>query len=361
MSIFLLLLAAFVLASALPANAEIRVIINGRQIYFEVPPTQINGRTMVPLRGVFEALGAEVRWNSSQRRVYAQRSGTEIELGVGDRNALVNRRTIYLDVPPAMMRGRVMVPLRFVAESLGSDVKWLSSTQTVEISDSQAGNSTPAGTNQQVQITEFTHNAQKPLSIGESLVFYLKGTPGGVAQVTVPGIGRTINMPEISPGTYSAGYPLSNKNPFANQTPSATLTVGNTRIQAKAAYPILINVPVWGQHSRPSPTPTAGQSYSLQAPIITSPSNGAMINTPINISGRANPNTTVVVSVASVTSSGQNGGKSEQKIRSDTRGNFNTTITPQTTGSQTKHYIQVYQLNSRNRRSPASSIQVYQQ
>ncbi len=284
-SVFLLLLGAFVLASALPAYAEIRVLINNRQIYFEVPPAQINGRTMVPLRGVFEALGAEVRWNSSQRRVYAKRSSTEIELAVGDRNALVNRRTIYLDVPPMMLQGRVMVPLRFIAESLGSEVKWLSSTQTVEISDSQAGNSTTIGTNQQVQITEFTHNATKPLSIGETLIFYLKGTSGGVAQVTVPGISRTINLPEISPGVYSGGYPLSNKNPFANQTPSATLTVGNTRIQATATSPILINVPTWGQHTRPTPSPNAGNSSSSRnAPVIITPSNGTIVNTPFYLS-----------------------------------------------------------------------------
>jgi hypothetical protein len=315
---------------------------------------------MVPLRGIFEALGAEVKWHSLTQTISAKRGTTEVELTVGDQKASVDRKTIILDVPPTMIKERVMVPLRFIAEALGSDVKWHGATQTIEITDNQSTNNTNT-TDQTVRITEFTHNAIQPLNLGETLIFRLTGTPGGTAQVTVPGIARKINMREDSPGSYTAGYPLSKKNAVTNKVPTATLRLGNTTIQATAAYAILINIPVWGQS--PTPTPYGGQSNttSLSRPVINSPANGTSVTAPIYVAGTGAPNTTVVLSIASVTNSGQNGGTIEKRVQTDTQGNFRTTINPRNTNSQTNHVIRAYQLNSSNRHSPTATVQVYQQ
>jgi hypothetical protein len=346
----------------LSAYAEIKVIINGRQINFEVPPTQIRERTMVPLRGIFEALGAEVRWNSYSRSISANRNSTQVELTVGNERASVNGKTVYLDTPPMMVRERVMVPLRFIAEAFGSDVKWYGASQTIEITDSgnqpvAANPATPSP--QAVQITEFSHNASEALNLGETLIFFLRGTPGGIAQVTVPGVARAIRMREDSPGSYTAGYPLSNKNAFSNKIPTATLEVGSTTVRATATNPILIKVPTWGQPS--TQNPTWGQAATSGRPVITSPANGANVTAPIYIRGNAVPNMTVVLSIASVTSTGQNAGTVEHRVQSDSRGNFNTSMNPQTNSSQMKHVIRAYQIDSQNRNSATTTIEVYQQ
>ena len=114
--------------------ATIRVEVNGRAQYFSVPPRQIQNRTMVPLRGIFESLGARVEWNESQQSIIAIKGNTDVQLGIGDRRATVNRRVVYLDAPASIYRGSTMVPLRFVSEALGADVKWFDASQTVTIS-----------------------------------------------------------------------------------------------------------------------------------------------------------------------------------------------------------------------------------
>jgi hypothetical protein len=94
---------------------------------------QMNGRTMVPLRGIFESLGAQVNWDASTRMITANKNSTEVELTIGDPHATVNGQTVLLDSPAMIMDGSTMVPLRFISEALGADVKWFEATQTVSI------------------------------------------------------------------------------------------------------------------------------------------------------------------------------------------------------------------------------------
>ncbi|MHB1456566.1 MAG: DUF3300 domain-containing protein, partial [Armatimonadota bacterium] len=84
-------------------------------------------------RGIFEALGARVDWNADSRTIHATGSDTDVELIIGDRNAMVNGQTVRLDTPAMILRGSTMVPLRFISEALGADVKWFQATQSVSI------------------------------------------------------------------------------------------------------------------------------------------------------------------------------------------------------------------------------------
>ena len=113
--------------------AAIQVDVNGSPLYLNEPPTLMNGRTMVPLRGIFESLGAQVNWNASSRKITATKGVTDVQLGIGDNRATVNGKNVYLDAPAMIIRGSTMVPLRFVSEALGADVKWFEATQTVSI------------------------------------------------------------------------------------------------------------------------------------------------------------------------------------------------------------------------------------
>ncbi|MCW2278203.1 copper amine oxidase N-terminal domain-containing protein [Heliophilum fasciatum] len=115
------------------AGDAISVHINGVPMQFDVPATVIDGRTMVPLRGIFEALGAEISWHDDTMTVEATRGEQHITLPVGSKQAIIKGQLRDLDVPAMLMEGRTMVPARFVAESLGCNVAWDNATRTVLI------------------------------------------------------------------------------------------------------------------------------------------------------------------------------------------------------------------------------------
>src|SRR5262245_8328769 len=113
---------------------DISVRVNGELVrFYGTQPREIDGRIMVPLRGVLEQMGANVDWIPSDQTVIATRGRTEITLPIGSRVAKINGSEVQLDVPAMTIAGSTMVPLRFVSEALGADVVWLSRTQTVMI------------------------------------------------------------------------------------------------------------------------------------------------------------------------------------------------------------------------------------
>ena len=114
-------------------TAPIRVIVNGTQLTLDVPPTIQNGRTLVPMRAIFEALGASVHWDDSTSTIRAYRREDAIILQLGNRTAWVNGPELRMDLAPVAIGGRTMVPLRFVAEALGAEVAWVDATRTVTV------------------------------------------------------------------------------------------------------------------------------------------------------------------------------------------------------------------------------------
>ena len=84
----------------------------------------VQGRFLVPMRGIFEALGASVHWDGDTRTVTGNRAGTTVLLSIDSKIAQVNDNTVELDVPATIVEGRTYVPLRFISESLGANVSW---------------------------------------------------------------------------------------------------------------------------------------------------------------------------------------------------------------------------------------------
>ncbi len=114
------------------------VRVNGKVVSFAgTQPQTVTGRMMVPVRGVFEAIGAYVEYNPVHHRVKARRANESIELRMGDKVANRNGAEIELDVAPMTINGRMMVPLRFIAESLGADVNFTKETNTVDITTNE--------------------------------------------------------------------------------------------------------------------------------------------------------------------------------------------------------------------------------
>lgn len=126
------------------AVAAPTVIVDGRALEFDVPPLIERGRVLVPLRGVFEALGSEVRYEPVEKTVLATRGETIIILRPGDRVVYKNRQPLYLDVTAKNFNGRTMVPLRFVGEAMDAVVEWDGTAKTVLIT-SGFGNAPAAG------------------------------------------------------------------------------------------------------------------------------------------------------------------------------------------------------------------------
>ncbi len=112
---------------------ELEVYINGRKLRSDVPPIIIQGRTMVPLRGIFEALDTDVEYLAETRTITATRGTTKIQLTVDSNQAQINGQKVTLDVPPTIVNGRTLVPVRFISESTGQKVSWDEENQRVLI------------------------------------------------------------------------------------------------------------------------------------------------------------------------------------------------------------------------------------
>lgn len=116
-------------------DTPIKLFVNDTQYFMDPAPYIKDGRTLVPMRRVFEILGAKVSWNEAERSVTATKGNTEIKLYIGSQIAYKNGQAIQLEVPAEIMAstGRTMVPLRFVSEALGGTVNWVDSTRTITI------------------------------------------------------------------------------------------------------------------------------------------------------------------------------------------------------------------------------------
>lgn len=116
-----------------PSLAPISVWIDGEEVVFPVEPRMIDGTTLVPMRAIFEKLGATVQWNNENRSITAVKGTTEITLKLDRQTALVNGKEIQLEASPAIVDGSTVIPLRFVSEALGARVSWDGGTRTINI------------------------------------------------------------------------------------------------------------------------------------------------------------------------------------------------------------------------------------
>lgn len=113
----------------------ISVYVNGEKLVFDQEPIIKNGRTLVPMRGIFEALGADIEWNGAEKRVNADWGMNSLDLWIGGRNIeMGDGTTVMLDVPAQVINGRTLVPLRAVSQCMGANVVWDGSTKTINIS-----------------------------------------------------------------------------------------------------------------------------------------------------------------------------------------------------------------------------------
>lgn len=122
-------------ASLCTTAGAVDLYVDTDLINTDVPPQVINGRTLVPVRAIFEALNASVEWNGETQTVTGQRGSTTVIMQIGSTTAYVNGEAKTLDVPAQLINDRTMVPARFISESLGCDVTWYQESQTAAVAD----------------------------------------------------------------------------------------------------------------------------------------------------------------------------------------------------------------------------------
>jgi len=132
---FLVFFGALVLVLNISTSvlAAPKVVLDGQQLSFDVPPIIEDGRTLVPLRAIFEALGANVSWDENTQSITATKADTSIKLQINSKTAYKNNQATSLDAPPKIVNNRTLIPLRFVSEALGANVNWNEDNQTISI------------------------------------------------------------------------------------------------------------------------------------------------------------------------------------------------------------------------------------
>ena len=126
-------MAAFTVGSPLMQTAEENGVAEKT---LEAAPYIKEGRTMVPVRAIGEALGAQIGWQEAEQKVTASLGDTEIALYIGQSRAEVGGETKTLDAPPQIVEGRTFVPLRFISEAFSCNVRYIAATSQILVEDS---------------------------------------------------------------------------------------------------------------------------------------------------------------------------------------------------------------------------------
>lgn len=130
-------------ASPVAADSDIKVLLNGSSLTSDTPPIVVNSRVLLPMRSIFEAVGATIEWNGANQVVTAQKGDTIIVIQVGSQTAKVNGLVKVLDTPAIIENSRTLVPVRFVSESLGCQVGWDKDNRVVTIQTAPGAQSGP--------------------------------------------------------------------------------------------------------------------------------------------------------------------------------------------------------------------------
>ena len=119
------------------ADGEISVLVDSNKIDFDQNPIIVEGRTLVPLRAIFEALDAYVKWDGATQTVVAKKWMTTITLQIGSnriyKTTPSSANYFDIDVPAQLVNSRTLVPVRAISEALGAHVGWDETTKTVSI------------------------------------------------------------------------------------------------------------------------------------------------------------------------------------------------------------------------------------
>lgn len=259
-------LTSFLLSAACVASAraaDFNIVVNGKLVDTGgVAPGVINGHLLVPLAVIGNSMGAYMEWRPSTRSVYGRQNMNEFLLPIGSSTATVNGRIQTLEAPASIIRGRTMVPLRFVATALGAEVKFEGSTKTVYITSeggAAAGGVTNPPATGSVAIDRFYVTPAEPLNAGDTFTVTMNGTAGGTATFDY-GTQKNIPMTEVTPGVYTKTVQVPANAAFGRNVVTGRLAANGANREVQAGERVVVDT---------------------QAPLIKAlrPANGAKVET----------------------------------------------------------------------------------
>ena len=121
------------MSMTLAASGSAYVFLDGEQVLFDQAPVVENGRTLVPFRAIFEAMGASISWDEENKTIEANNGDITLKLSVGSNTMYVNDKAVELETAPKIIGERTMVPVRAISEGFDSEVSWDGETKTVYI------------------------------------------------------------------------------------------------------------------------------------------------------------------------------------------------------------------------------------
>ena len=217
--------------------AQVHVVLNGKELTFsEAQPQDFSNHVFVPMRGIFEALGASVNWDPIGQTITATKNQRRVELQIGSSQASVDGHTITMDAPARMLNGSSMVPLRFISEALGASVDWSDLAQTVTITSHETVEIrrdpvAPPKDQQRDPQRDLPRNPPNETEMRLSLTcdrtglvgrvpmnFRLTGPRGGQAYIQVPGVSDEVQMTETQPGVYTFHWSAPPSNVIVEDT-----------------------------------------------------------------------------------------------------------------------------------------------
>jgi hypothetical protein len=309
------------MVSALPASAAaMQVVVNGRQAQFDQPPVERAGQVFVPLRGVFEKLGAGVAYQHGF--INAEGSGHSVALTIGSHNAVVDGKRTVLDTAPFTIGGRALVPLRFVSAALGASVNYAASTRTVTISNQTGATSQAAAKKSN---TNWVWPAAAAAAVIAILASGHHSSGVGLNNVT-PSSGSMVRTtrPTISANFSTAVDPNSvavmldgndqsyNSDVSANGfglTPSYDLGQGNHTVRVTGrsqsgstfdqSWSFSTRAYGYGPYGPYNPNgPNNPNGYGQNYVSNVSPANGSTVSSWFTVSGMTVPNARVAIAVS---------------------------------------------------------------
>jgi hypothetical protein len=277
-------------AVAIPAFAAgpVSVTVNGNAANLNPPPTERAGRVFVPLRGVFEQLGATVVYQSGV--INATGRGHTISLRIGSQQATVDGQQQTVDVAPFIIGASTYVPLRFVSQALGATVNYDGANRLVAINTNGNTAQAPSGV-----ITPVPNGRN-----GGGAISLADEQPARGATVTSrrPTIGASFAGGTADPNSVRVVLDQTDITNNSTRSPRGFLYVPNG-----ALTPGAHRVQVSGSDTNGNPfnrswtfssgtsTATAGQIVNLR------PANGATVPNQFTVAGRTSPNARVTIQV----------------------------------------------------------------
>ena len=309
---FAVIIIAIASASIAPSPAlaqNITVVVNGQQVGFDEPPIERSGRVFIPLRGVFERLGATVVYDNGV--INATGNGRSISLRIGSNAAIVDGSQQMLDVAPFLVGERTLVPLRFVSQALGANVDWDNSTSTVTIT--MAGAPQPASTPAyKVSITN-VHPAQNGFVSAKR-----PAVSGGFSRPVDPNSVRiSLDGRDVSSTTYVSATAFLFSPPY-----DLAASTHSVRVTGKDADGNPFDES-WGF--------TSGTSGVQNYIMNVSPTNGTTVSGSFIVSGTTQPNSQVHIAAVSTADMGGyftvSTGSYNADVTADSYGHFSQQVT----------------------------------